>query len=212
VDTYTDQQEYERLKAWWKDYGNAAMAGVVIGVVILFGHKYWTERQEEERAQASAIYADMLEASGARDGETVRSAGERLLKEHERTPYAAMAALLLARAAQEAGDMAKARAHLEWAMNNAAQEAVQHVARLRLARVFMAGGDDNAVLALIDVKDKAGFEAEYAELRGDVLHKLGRRDEARAAYREALERVREPGGYQAVIKMKLDDLGAGNPS
>lgn len=212
MDTYTDQQEYERLKAWWKDYGSAAIAGVAIGVAILFGHKYWTEQQEKQRAQASAIYAEMLEASGARKGDEVRSAGARLLKEHDSTPYAGMAALVLARTALETGDVPTARGHLEWAMNKAAQPAVRHAARLRLARVLMASGDDNAALGLSDVKDKAGFEAEYAELRGDVLYKLGRRDEARAAYREALERLREPGGYQAVIKMKLDDLGAGGPS
>jgi predicted negative regulator of RcsB-dependent stress response len=212
MDTYTEQHEYERLKALWKEYGNALIAGVAIGIVVLFGTKYWRDLQERKRVEASVLYEQLLEAGRARQGEQARAAGEKLVKEYDATPYAAMASLVLARQAQDAGDTAAARRHLEWAVTNARQDGVRHTARLRLARVLSAAGEDSAALALADVKDMAGFEAEYHELRGDVLLKLGRRDEARTAYGEALKHLREPSPYQSLLRMKLDDLGPGKTS
>jgi predicted negative regulator of RcsB-dependent stress response len=188
------------------------IGGVAIGVAILFGYKYWTQHQEQQRLEAAGLYAQLLETSRARPPEKAHAAGERLVREFDGTPYAGMAALVLARMATESGDVTAARRHLEWAMANAQQDAVKHAARLRLARLLASGGEDTAALALAATKDTAGFEAEYAELRGDLLLKLGRREEARTAYREALERARDVGGYQTVLKMKLNDLGPENRS
>ncbi len=207
MDTYTDQQEYERLKALWKEYGNALIAGAAIGVIVLFGAKYWNQTQEQSRVEASVLYEQMLEFNRARQGDQALSLGGKLVKEYDQTPYAAMASLVLARQAQESGDTAAARRHLEWAVANAKQDGVRHTARLRLARVLLAAGEDTAALALADITDIAGFEAEYHELRGDILQKLSRRDEARSAYNEAIKSMREPSPYQSLLRMKRDDLG-----
>ena len=68
-------------------------------------------------------------------------------------------------------------------------------------------GNKDAALALLNVKDEGGFESEYEELRGDIYLAKGQRDEARAAYREALKHLTEGSPYARILNMKLDDLG-----
>lgn len=204
--SYTDQEDLEKLKAWWKNYGGALLIGVLLGLALLFGNKYWTQHREEQRVAASALYAQMLQQVQAANTGAARASGAKLVDEYARTPYAGMAALLLARLSFEANDSAAARRHLEWAAANAADPLVVHSARLRLGRLHLANREYEAALALA-AGDAPGFEAEYLELKGDALAGMGKTEEARAAYQQALRQM----GAQAVgrrfLEMKLDDLG-----
>lgn len=207
MSAYTEQEELEKLKAWWKNYGPALLVGVVIGVVLLFGNKYWKEHKERQRQEASGLYEQMLDAQRRGDATAVRSAGAKLVQDYDATPYAGMAALAVARAAAEAGDLAGARAQLEWVLAHGHDPAVQHAARLRLGRVLLAMGEVDRVLALVAAKEPSGFRSEYLELKGDALLAAGRRDEAIAAYQDALKHAR-PGVGSAALNVKLDDLAA----
>jgi predicted negative regulator of RcsB-dependent stress response len=206
---YTDQEEVERLKAWWKDYGGALVIGVLLGVALLFGNKYWTQYKEERRSIASDLYAQMVEQAGGAAHDAARANGEKLIAEYDGTPYAGMAALLLARLSFEANDAAAARKHLDWAVRHATDPVVEHVARLRLARLHLASAEYDRALALIPAKARAGFEAEYLELKGDVYVAQGKPDEARGVYRDALKQLAADAPQRRAITMKLDDLGAG---
>jgi predicted negative regulator of RcsB-dependent stress response len=207
VDTYNQQDELDKLKEWWKNYGNALIIGVLIGVALLFGSKYWRQHQERQRQIASAVYEDVQQAFRDKNVDKARAGGAQLVRDYASTPYAGMAALLLARQYLEVGDRAQARQQLEWAVANATHAPSQHAARLRLARLLADGEDFTGALVLTEVKDKSGFESEYLELKGDMLVALGRRNEARAAYREAMKGAREATAYNAVLRIKLEDLG-----
>jgi len=207
VDAHSEQGEQEKLKAWWKTYGNSLLAGVVLGVAILFGGKYWTHYQNSQREEASGLYEELLSAARERKNDQLVTLTGRLQKDYARTPYAGMAALLTARVHHDAGNAGAARAQLEWAVQHAGHEPVAHAARLRLARLHVAGGRPDAALALIPAKDMGGFETEYHELKGDVQLAQGKRAEARQAYREAIRLQRELGPYRQVLMMKLADLG-----
>ncbi|HEX7044750.1 MAG TPA: tetratricopeptide repeat protein [Burkholderiales bacterium] len=205
---YSDQDELEKLKEWWKNYGGALVLGVVLGLALLFGNKYWQEYREKQRMEASELYAEMLEQAQGAKRDAARASGSRLLAEYARTPYAGMAALLLARLSVEANDMAAARGHLEWAIANADDPAVVHTARLRLGQLHVASGEYEAALALANAaKEAPGFEAEYLELKGDAYAGMRRIAEARAAYREALEKLAPQSAGRQLLEMKLDDLG-----
>lgn len=207
MDAHSEQDELEKLKAWWKTYGNSLLAGVVLGVAILFGGKYWTNHQNSQREAASVLYEELLAAARERKNDHLATLTGRLQKEYARTPYAGMAALLTARVHHDGGNAEAAMTQLEWAVQHAGHEPVTHVARLRLARLHVAGGRPDAALALIPAKDMGGFDTEYYELKGDVQLAQGKRAEARQAYREAIRLQRELGPYRQVLMMKLADLG-----
>jgi predicted negative regulator of RcsB-dependent stress response len=46
-------------------------------------------------------------------------------------------------------------------------------------------------------------------LRGDVLVGQGKLDEARAAYRQALEKLPPDSGFRLMVQAKLDGIGGG---
>lgn len=206
---YEEQEELDKLKAWWKNYGNSVVLGVALGAAVLVGFRYWTQHVEAQRQAAAALYDRMFQDFHAKKPGDARQRGESLMSEYASTPYAGMAGLLLARLDFEAGDTGKARERLQWVLNNADDDAVRHAARLRLARIHLDSGDKEAALALLAVKDRAGFEAEYEELKGDVYVSQGQRDAARAAYREAIKHLPPESSYAPLLNMKLDDLGPG---
>lgn len=205
---YEEQEELDRLKAWWKNYGNSVILGIALGAAILIGFRYWTQHTEQQRQNAAVLYDRMFQNFHAKKSADARQLGESLMNDYSSTPYAGMAGLLLARLDFEAGDAPKARERLQWVLKNAGAAAVQHAARLRLARIYLDGGDKEAALALLNVKDRAGFEAEYEELKGDIHVAQGQREAARSAYREAIKYLAPGSSYAPILNMKLDDLGA----
>ncbi len=204
---YDEQEELEKLKRWWKTYGNALLLGIALGLAILFGNKYWSDYRQRQAEAASALYDELLVQVEKKSYDDARQAAQRLLDEYASTPYAGLAALTLARVSYESQQPEEARRHLRWAVDHARDAGVRHVARLRLGRLLAAAGELDAALALSEVKDVAGFEAEYAELRGDLLAAKGDNAGARAAYSQALAQTSEAAPYRAVLQMKLDSLG-----
>lgn len=207
MSTYTEQEELEKLKAWWKNYGTALIFGVVLGAALLVGIRYWNHTKEQGLEAAAGLYEQMLLDQRAQKLDAVRLTGDTLIKDYASTPYAEMAALVLAKIAHESGNEVGARQHLQWVIDHAKGGVGVHAARLRLARLHVARGEMEPALALLDVKDQQGFESEYQEVKGDIFAAQGRRNEARAAYREALKLLRPDSTYAPILSMKLDDLG-----
>lgn len=209
---YEEQEDLDRLKSWWKTYGNSIFLGVLLGVGFLVGFRYWTQHTEQQRHSAAGLYERMFEDIHAKKSGQARETGESLIREYSATPYAGMASLMLARMDFEAGDVAKARERLQWVLENADDAAVMHAARLRLARILLGNGEKDAALALLSVKERAGFEAEYEELKGDIFVAQGQRDAARSAYREALRLLPAGSSYVPMLNLKIDDMGPEKPS
>lgn len=210
MSAYTDQEEVEKLKEWVKNYGGALLVGVVLGLALLFGNKYWTRYQEQQRAAASALFQQMSEEANGAKTDLARASGRKLIGDYARTPYAGMAALLLARLDVEANDQAGARRQLQWAIDHATDPALQHTARLRLGQLYLASHEYDAALALVQ-SDAPGFEAEYLELKGDAYVGLGKRDDARAAYDAALKDIPPNSRSRSLIEMKLADIAGATP-
>lgn len=207
MDPYEHADASEKLKTWWKSYGNALILGIVLGSSALGGLKYWQHYQAKQTEAASKLYEQLLQNFQLRAAAKVDESGNKLMQEYASTPYAGKAALVLAKMRFDTNDLKTARQHLQWAMDKASEDAVRHVARLRLARLLLDQGELDAALELTNVKNQIGFEADYLEIKGDILTVKGRTDEARAAYRAALERLTKESPYQQVLAIKLDDLG-----
>lgn len=151
------------------------------------------------------LYEQLLATRTQQPADAIVNAN-RLMNEYAGTPYAGMAGLTLARIQHDRGDRAAARSALQWTLANAKGPAL-HAARLRLARLQLEAGEVEAARALLGVKDRGGFDAEYQELQGDLLRSQGQPNDARAAYREAIRRTPADAAYLRLLTMKLDDLG-----
>ena len=76
-------------------------------------------------------------------------------------------------------------------------------AQLRLGRVILARGEADRALSLINGIDPGPFEADFAELRGDIYLALRQTVDARDSYLAA----RGAGSTSPSLTMKLDELG-----
>jgi predicted negative regulator of RcsB-dependent stress response len=189
-----------------EQYGQALIVGVIIGL-LLAGGNYWRQHKIKRAETASLLYESLLADLQQGKADAMSAVATKLMQDYEATPYAGKSALLLARQRFDAKDIAGTRTHLEWAMKNATEVAVQHSARLRLGRLHLDQGDTAVVLALVNIKDTNGFVSEYEELKADALLAQGDRDGARRAYQAAIEKTPRASLYLQTLTMKRDNLG-----
>ncbi len=202
-----EQEKLDALKAWWKRQGNF-VAGVVVlvalGIAGIQGYRYWRNTQA---LKASEVYAQLEKAVRDNDSRKVREIAGQISENFASTGYASMAALAAAKASFEAGDLKSAGAQLKWVVDNSDDEELRATARLRWAGVLLDEKNYGAALAQLNEKHPESFEALFADARGDVLLAQGKRDDARRAYKLALEKFPAGNSYRPVVQVKLDDLG-----
>ena len=147
----------------------------------------------------------MASALTAQKYADVMQQGKDLLDNYGGTSYANLAALAMAKASLATGDAAAARDHLAWAMQEADDEGIRHVALIRLARLFIDAKDTTAAMKLITDQAQGAFASLYEELRGDILVAQDNISLAREAYRLAMIGAKDSTRRQ-FVQMKLDNL------
>jgi predicted negative regulator of RcsB-dependent stress response len=201
-----EQEQLAELKAWWKQNGTLVLGTVAAVLVLIAAWNGWRWYQRSQALEAAALYENLQTVARMNDGKAVRDAAGGILEKYAGTAYAPLAALVSAKVNYQAGDLKTARAQLQWAVDNARQEEVRAVARLRLATVLM---DDNAydeAMRMVEAKPAEAFEALFASMRGDVLSAQNKRAEARTAYKEAAEKATDA-AFRETLRLKLDALG-----
>ena len=212
VEIYDAHEQGEVVKKWLQENGSAIVMGLVIAFGGLFGFKWWQNWQETNRQAASTEYEVMGQLLASDQLDAAMANFQTLQDDHGKSPYASMAALQMASARMEVNQPDLAVSQLEYVVDNGYPKAMKVVARERLARVLLAQGKAEEALVTLDgAAEITGFEARYAEVRGDIMFELGRTDEAIAAYQESLEALEEGVGDRNKLVMKLESMGAEIP-
>jgi len=203
----SDEEQLEAVKRWWQENGRSIIIGLILGAGAVGGWWGWGAWQERAAVDAANAYADFMAPANQGEYETAVRRGELVLENHGRSLYATMAALQLGALHIQEGDPAAAAESLRWAADNADSEAMRSLARLRLARALAADGQHETALEKLD--NGGAYAGQMAELRADILLELEREDEARSAYRAALNHDDISPTQRELIQIKLDDLGSG---
>lgn len=201
----TEEEQVEAIKNWWKENGTSVVIGVALGIAAIFGVRYWFDYQKAQAQQASALYAEVL-ASMASDKQKSDSLASEIATNYSSTPYASLTALSLAKVKVEDKDYQGAQAYLQWVLDNGTDEGFQHVARIRLARLFIQQKMLDEAEKLIKGISSAGFDTEYAELRGDIFLSNGELTQAEENYRLAQAGLQPSSQRSQFLQMKIDDL------
>jgi len=204
---HEEQEQIDALKRWWHENGTFVTVGVFIGVAAIAGWRTWQSWEQRAAEDASAVYSALARAVESHDAATYEALADGLVRDHARTPYAANGALLAAKAAVDAGDLAKAELRLAWVVTNGRDAELVALARVRLARVQLALDQAERALATVGVTPAGAFGPLTDEARGDALTALGRHDEARVAYRAALAGAADNQVDRGTLELKLGDLG-----
>nr|BAL52848.1 hypothetical conserved protein [uncultured Gammaproteobacteria bacterium] len=198
-----EQEQIEALKRWWRENGTSVVAGVVLGIAGIFAWNAWNEYQAQRLEQAAAVYAQLKNAALNNQYELAEGLAKRLDTDFASKAYADFARLHMAKVAAEQKRLEAAKVWLETILNTSKDEDLRHIARLRLARVLLDGGQPEAGVALL-LADPGEFAGEYEEVKGDLYLAWGKVQEAKEAYRKAIALGRN----HPYLKMKLNDLNA----
>lgn len=201
----SDEEQLENIKTWLKTNGPAIIAGIVIGIAAILAWQYWTAHRATQAEQASLYYGNLLRTIEQSDYAAARQQGQILIQEFADTPYGALSALMLARLAVEAGDMAAGAEHLEWVIAQAELDEIRDIARLRLARVRLTEGKLDQAEAQLNQVNHASFTVQVEELKGDLYVARNQPAEARSAYQAALA-ASDPAANTELLRIKLDNL------
>ncbi|MGH8657911.1 MAG: YfgM family protein [Gammaproteobacteria bacterium] len=202
----SDEEQVEALKSWWKENGKSIVVGLLIGLLGVWGWRLWSEKKETEAEQASITYQRMVASMAEKKPKAAKELGQELIKNHDRSTYGVLAALLLAKIEAEDGDLKKAAEHLQWANTQAKVEALATTAQLRLARVLLSQGKAPEAWSLLSQLKGVDDLAVYQETKGDTLAALGEKEEARKSYQQALTLL-SPLVDKSPLEMKIDNLG-----
>lgn len=209
----TDDEELAVIKDWWQRNGKPLLTGSVLALVVVFGWQGWQKYQANQAHGASMVYQQLLETalnpSGQPDPAKVAELAGRLKSDFADSHYAQYGSLFVAKVAVESGRLDDAAAELQAIVDKPVDDTLAELARQRLARVLAAQDKDEEALKLLEGDADQAYLASREELRGDLLVKLGRSDDAYAAYVKAKAALAEEAAVGG-LQMKLDDLAKGD--
>ncbi|MDX1590073.1 MAG: tetratricopeptide repeat protein [Oleiphilaceae bacterium] len=203
-------EQLEAFKRWWKKNWPSLALGVALAVLILGGWNYWQNKQAADQAEARQGFDTLVSALSREDMEERRSTLEfalnSLKENHEDNVYAVFAAMAAASYYMEEGEPGAAASELEWAMNRAGEEPLPLVIRERLARAWLAAGEQDKALEVINsVSEPGAFAPLFLELEGDIHRARGDNGQAREAYKAAMEAMGKDVNDR-LLDIKLADL------
>jgi predicted negative regulator of RcsB-dependent stress response len=202
IDDLLDEHEQgEVVRNWLQRNALGLIGGVVLGLGLIGGWRWWQARMDAERVQTGEHYQAALKSLKAND---LVQAQKQVSAIRDET-YATLAAFDLAKAQVDAGKRDEAIVALRKA--NPADPGLAQIRSQRLARLLIDAGKGQEALALLANAD----DAASLEVRGDAQLALGRLDEARKAYNQALAKVDVAAPQRRLLELKLSEAG-GTPT
>ncbi|MEL0641749.1 tetratricopeptide repeat protein [Pseudoalteromonas aliena] len=205
MDIYsTEEQQAEAIKRFFRENGLSLALGVIVGLGGLYGWKAYNQNQITTAEQASDSYTTLVES------DDVLSSADTFISENKDTNYATLAAFVAAKDAVEAKKLDVASEKLSWIVSNTENTELKAIAITRLARIQIAQTKYDDALTTLNAPLPEAFNANVAELKGDIYTQQGNKDQARTAYQAAID----AGGLTSnpLLQIKLDDLAVTSPA
>lgn len=203
---YDKYEQSELVQKWLRENGLSIVVGIAIGLVGIFGWQQWRSHQARNEGEAAQLYQQVQVAMASGKTGIAAQLTDRLMTDYAKSPYAVFAVSDRARQQVQDKQLDKAETSLEWAESHAGTPGLKSLTQLRIAQVELARGNGTTALSTLDRIPANDYRGLAQELRGDVLVKLGRSDDARKAYQAALSALSEEAPQRGALQMKLDDL------
>jgi len=202
------QESLSAMKAWFEAYGNWIIGAALVVILAVSGNWAWNWYQTRESAAAATLFEQYQQAVVGKDAAKARELAGSLVQQYGSSTYAALAALVQARASLEAGDATACKAQLHWVIDKSGNAEMGALARVRLAGVLLDEKAYDEGLAILAGDAPAALAAQFSDRRGDLLLAQGKSADARAAYTRALEQATAQSPLRALVQSKLDALPA----
>lgn len=204
-----EQEQIDTFKAFWERWGNLILTSVTVVLLAFAAYRGWGWYQTNQAAQAAEAYEQLRVSADKKDLSKVKESAGVVFEQFGSTVYAPMAGLVAAKAYVEANDTKSAKAALQWVIDKGNEGEFRQVARVRLSGILLDEKQFDDALKLVVGNDAGRYAAPLADRRGDILVAQGKRDDAKAAYKLALEKYDASSPMKRLVQIKLDALDAG---
>ncbi|MDP1901257.1 MAG: tetratricopeptide repeat protein [Rubrivivax sp.] len=202
-----EQEQLDALKAFWNQQGNLITWTLVLVLGAFAAWNGWQWWQRDQAQKSASMFEELDRAAQAGDADKTGRVFADMKERFPRTAFTQQAGLAAAKAQAAKGQTDAAKASLTWVVENAVEDEIRTVARLRLAGLQAdAKQYEEALKTLADAKSE-GFDALVSDRRGDILMAQGKKDEARGAYQAAWKGMGERIDYRRLVEAKLTALG-----
>jgi predicted negative regulator of RcsB-dependent stress response len=203
----TEQEQIEQLKNWLKEYGSTIILGIVLSLAGMFTWRYWDTYHTRTLYHASNVYDELLASRAQNQVSETSVQANKLWTHYPKTPYAKMAAFMLARDAVANKNYPEAIKQLTWVREHAKTPAVREIARIRIARILITEKKADEALDVLDKIESDSFVGLVDEIRGDAYMLLNDKTKAKQAYQLALQELpKEEVSQTPLLQIKLDNL------
>jgi predicted negative regulator of RcsB-dependent stress response len=201
-----EQEQVDELKALWKKYGAYITRGVIAFFVLYGLFQGWGYYQTKQSLGASELYQSIvvLDEKNTKD---ILQKSQKLMDDYSGTPYAGRAAILFAKASYLDGNKDKAKEKLDWATSHAKESATESIALIQLGQILVEEKKYEDALKRANEVDNEGYLGLSNDLKGDILNAMGKKEEAKKAYLEALKQFGPKDPYARFTQEKLESLG-----
>ncbi len=201
-----EQEKLGDLKAWWSRFGNYVTGAITVVALLIAANQGWKWYTGKQTTEAATLYFALSDAATKNETAKVKDAAAQLMEKFARTGYAPRGALLAAKSAFDAGDLATAKTQLEWVVANSKEEELKAIARLRLAAVLLDQKQYDGALAALDGKTSDAFAGLFLDMKGDIFNLQGKTTDAKTAYEAALPKLDAKGSQKQYTQLKLDAI------
>ncbi len=206
-DLLSEKEQIEQIRTWWSEYGGYVIFGVAAGALLLFGYNYYQSSKLQQQLEASALYEELTTHVVDGDLDEAEVVAGELGAMYDDTTYSAQSKLAIARLYMDRNRDQDAADILSDLLASDSDEALKHVARLRLAKILLYQDKAQDVVDLLENESNPAFSAAYNEVLGDAYHALGRIGDAQSAYQRVLMDPLSQGTVdQRLVQWKVLDL------
>lgn len=199
-DPLDEHEQSERVLAWLRENGIALAGGLILGLAAIAGWKWWEQHKHVQSLAEADRYQSVVTAIDAGDADAATRLGEL-----DNDIYANLAGLELAARQVRAGNSEAALTTLQAIKPTDA--GVAEIVNQRLARLLVDSGKAEEAMRLLDGADSA----MALEVRGDAEYVLGKLEEARGTYGQALTKMDVASPRRKLLELKLIEVG-GKPT
>ena len=185
-DLLSEKEQIDQFRAWWSEYGMYVIGGIVIGAGILFGINDYQAKKLAAQQAASTAYESLVVQVGAGNLDGAEAIASEIMTTYPDTSYVGQSGLAMARLYMDKNRDQDAADALVAVVESDADGELKHVARLRLARIYLYQDKAQEVVDLLASESIDAFAPAYGEVLGDAYTALGRIAEAEDAYQQVL--------------------------
>jgi predicted negative regulator of RcsB-dependent stress response len=206
-----EHEQGELVRRWIRQNGSSLILGIVLGLGLVFGWRWWQGQDASHQVEAATQYQLLVDATAAKDAAKVAAFATQLTDKYGDTSYGSLALLRQAAFLQNSGKTADAIALLKKTPAHERAD-VAEIRKLRLARLLLGAGKSAEALQELDRIANPAYPDVAEELRGDIAFAKGDREQARKAYERALTHLDQSAATRQLVELKLIDAGGQPPA